>query len=92
MTTTNPNSPLRPKALRAQLLDLTLKELLGPAGGPEEVVAEDRVSTRYAIGMLFPKGEQLDMEEAETLTDATPDSEDGKPPSKAPGVAMMQPQ
>ena len=42
---------------RSELLTLTLKELLGPAGGPDEVVAEDRVSNRYAIGMLYPKGE-----------------------------------
>jgi hypothetical protein len=81
---------MNPLDLRRELLDLTLRDLLGPAGGPDEIVTEDRVSGRYVIGALEPKDEAPDDEPIETLTDAVPDSEDGKPPASTPPLPMMR--
>src|SRR5215211_7276990 len=41
--------------VRDQLEALVLDDLLGPVGGAEEEVAEDRVSERYLLGMLAPR-------------------------------------
>lgn len=41
--------------LRDELESLVIHDLLGPAGGPDEEVDEDRVRERYLVGMLAPK-------------------------------------
>ncbi len=41
--------------IRDELERLIVADLLGPAGGPEEEVAERQVSERYATGMLAPR-------------------------------------
>ena len=43
-----------PFELRREIIRLTMNELLGPAGGPEEEVAES-VRDRYLLGMLAPR-------------------------------------
>ncbi len=45
-------------AVRAELEDLVVRELLGPAGGPVEEVDESRVSDRYLVGILVPRRTQ----------------------------------
>jgi hypothetical protein len=40
--------------LRAKLEEMVLHDLLGPAGGPEEEVAERNVHDRYLVGILAP--------------------------------------
>ncbi len=45
--------------IRDELERLIVADLLGPAGGPEEEVAERRVSERYATGMLAPRRQRL---------------------------------
>jgi hypothetical protein len=48
--------PLKPSrlALRDELEEMVLKELLGPAGGPEEEI-EESPGTRYFVGVLAPR-------------------------------------
>jgi hypothetical protein len=43
--------------LRAELEHLALNDLLGPAGGPTEIVEEQNVRGRYIVGLLAPKGQ-----------------------------------
>jgi hypothetical protein len=47
-------------ALREELLGSVSRDLLGPANGLEEEVAESRVSDRYLVGMLAPLNRTLD--------------------------------
>jgi hypothetical protein len=48
---------LSPLQLRAELERLALNDLLGPAGGPTEIVEEQNVRKRYIVGLLAPKGQ-----------------------------------
>lgn len=41
--------------LRAKLVEMVHNDLLGPAGGPDEEVAERNVRDRYLVGVLAPK-------------------------------------
>lgn len=43
-----------PAELREELVELALRDLLGPAGGPEEIV-ETEIRSRYLIGRLAPR-------------------------------------
>jgi hypothetical protein len=58
-----------PYELRHELECLIFNELLGPAGGLEEEVAEDRVSDRYLVGMLAPQHRKFDQS---SMTDDLP--------------------
>lgn len=55
------------RALRDELQRAVLHDLLGPAGGPEEEIAENSVRDRYLVGMLAPWGEELDPEQDDEL-------------------------
>jgi hypothetical protein len=48
---------LTPVEIRARLHDAVIRDLLGPAGGPEEIVDEQNVRGRYSLGLLAPKGQ-----------------------------------
>jgi len=64
--------------LRAQLEDLALKDLLGPAGGPNEIVEEPNVRGRYIVGLLAPKGQTaLPDDDDDDLAEGGRDTEDG---------------
>ena len=54
-----------PHAIRDELTNMVIKDLLGPAGGPEEELSqwEDRVRERYLVGMLAPKATRVQAEE-----------------------------
>ena len=43
--------------LRAKLEEMVLHDLLGPASGPEEEIAERNVHDRYLVGILAPRPE-----------------------------------
>ena len=45
-----------PLQLRDQLEAMIRRDLLGPAGGPEEEVDERAVRGRYSLGLLAPRG------------------------------------
>ena len=40
--------------LRQELEDLIRRDLLGPAGGEQEIITEQSVRNRYLLGMLAP--------------------------------------
>ncbi len=68
--------PPPPNAIREELKKLVLADLLGPAGGPEEEVAESRVKDRYLVGMLAPRGwEPVPAEEQDELALGGSDSD-----------------
>ena len=59
--------PPSPAALRDELEQLVLQDLLGPAGGPEEELDEGSVRDRYLVGMLAPRDQQIVPEELDEL-------------------------
>ncbi len=72
-----------PTVLRQELIDLVEKELLGPAGGPEEEVDERRVRDRYLVGCLAPKDSMTIPEEMDDTAIGLDDlSDDGQADSK----------
>ena len=60
LETLNPPSA---NQIRSELHDLVLRDLLGPAGGPDEIVDESYVRDRYILGLLAPKGQSVIPEE-----------------------------
>lgn len=78
-------------ALRDQLEHLVVADLLGPAGGPTEIVDERTVRGRYLVGMLAPRASSGIPEEYDDADPGGADSEDGTtdaPPPKA-ATAML---
>ena len=76
-----------PADLRDELTEMVVRDLLGPAGGPEEELDqnEDHAYSRYLIGMLAPKGQEVPGDELDEL--ATGDgeaSEEGEPDTGVP--------
>ncbi len=59
-----------PAGMREELEAMVLRDLLGPAGGEDEEVDEDRVRDRYLVGMLAPGKTQTVPEEHDPLADA----------------------
>lgn len=75
-----PALAVTPQAIRDELTDRVVRDLLGPAGGPEEELdqREDRVTGRYLVGMLAPKSTPVATEELDQLsTDGSDDAEVG---------------
>lgn len=68
-------TPRSPSAIREELTDMVIRDLLGPAGGPEEELDqyEDRVTGRYLVGMLAPKATRVEAGELDELGTAEPD-------------------
>ena len=72
--------PITPHAIRDELTEMVVNDLLGPAGGPEEELdqREDRVTGRYLVGMLAPKSTPVDASSQDALgTDNKEDPEVG---------------
>ena len=64
--------------LRAELEDLVVKDLLGPAGGANEEVDESRVSDRYLVGILAARRSVVRAAEVDSLaSDGVSSGEDG---------------
>ena len=71
---------------------MVVNDLLGPAGGPDEIVDESTVRSRYVVGLLAPKGQStLPDEHDELAQDGGPDdAQDGRPDAPAaPAPAML---
>lgn len=78
--------------LREELQRLVRNDLLGPAGGPEEEVAERNVRGRYVLGLVAPEGQTFIPEEEEALaTDGTDSEQDGKADQVTPQLPSMRP-
>ena len=69
-----------PLDLRTRLHQLVINDLLGPAGGEDEIVDEASVRSRYIVGMLAPKGQSAMPDEQDELADngGDDDPQDGK--------------
>lgn len=68
-----------PVKIRQELLEVVLRDLLGPANSSEEILTEQTVRDRYILGLLAPKGQTpLPAEEDEDLAFDGTDGEDGK--------------
>ncbi|MFL5796559.1 MAG: DISARM system helicase DrmA [Actinomycetota bacterium] len=81
-----------PAAVREELQNLIVGELLGPAGGPEEEVTEERLTERYILGMLAPRGETTAPEEEDALAvEGEPGTEEGQPEPDAPPIPTIFP-
>jgi hypothetical protein len=79
--------------LRNELQELVREELLGPAGGPEEIIREVPTS-RYLLGLLAPRNqsrlETLEEEEEELAIDSGETSEEGTPDAPIPiGTSLL---
>jgi hypothetical protein len=77
--------------LRAMLQDMVRKDLLGPAGGPDEIIDESNVRGRYIVGMLAPKGQSMLPDENDQLAHDGSDEQDGKSAAPIPQAASMLP-
>jgi hypothetical protein len=68
-------SPPSPHDIRDELTDMVIRDLLGPAGGPEEELdqREDRVRERYLAGTLAPRAVSVEAGELDQLGSAEPD-------------------
>ena len=76
--------PPPPAQLRAELEDALVRDLLGPAAGPEEELAERHVRDRYLVGTLAPKYQRIDPEEQDTFEVEDGSDEDGLTDPSAP--------
>jgi hypothetical protein len=87
---TSPGAPVlarpTPSDLRNELTDMVVRDLLGPAGGPEEELNqyEDHAYQHYLVGMLAPKDEEVDAGELDEL--ATGDGDEGEEGAPESGV------
>ena len=96
MTDTQTNGNLQGQSygsadLRDRLERLVIADLLGPAGGADEIVNERSVRGRYLAGMLAPRGSSGIPEEYDDTNPGGPNTEDGAtdaPPHKA-ATAML---
>lgn len=88
-----PNAPSQAE-IRAELEDLVLKDLLGPAGGEEEEIEESRVTERYLVGVLAPQLRDFRSEtdcQDEMAIASQDDPEEGKTESNPPTADGMLP-
>jgi len=84
----------KPSDLRNELTDMVVRDLLGPAGGPDEELNqhEDHAYQRYLVGMLAPKDEQVDAGELDELATGDGDEgEEGAPDSGVPAGSTYFP-
>src|SRR5438093_9489796 len=89
-----PLPAITPHAIRDELTEMVVNDLLGPAGGPEEELdqREDRVTGRYLVGMLAPKSTPVEAEEQDALgTDDEDDAEVGATDASTPSASTFFP-
>lgn len=80
-----------PLQLRTDLLDMVRRDLLGPANGPEEELTE-RVSERYIIGLVAPRGQSiLPDEQDDSATGGDDEDQDGRADTPALQTVSMLP-
>ena len=67
-----------PKDIRNELTEMVIRDLLGPAGDPNEELNqyEDHAYQRYLVGMLAPRGSEVAGEELDEL--ATGDGDEDR--------------
>src|SRR5262245_7900423 len=88
----SPLKQLSERELRTEFEERIRLDLLGPAGGANEEIAEARVSDRYLLGMLAPAGEMLAAEEMDRLGEGQQlELEDGKADEATSGKSAFLP-
>ena len=65
--------------LRAKLEAMVVNDLLGPAGGPEEEIAERNVHDRYLVGVLAPRNGSTPVNVKQAAVDDDGDGEEDAP-------------
>ncbi len=83
-----------PSDLRDELTDMVVRDLLGPAGGPDEELNqhENHAYQRYLVGMLAPKGSEVAGGELdEPAASDGDDGEEGAPESGVPAGSTYFP-
>lgn len=78
-----------PLQLRAELEAMVRRDLLGPAGGPEEEVDERNVRGRYILGLLAPRGQSILPDDQDDLPAGS--EQDGKADQSVAGTVSMLP-
>ena len=68
-----------PTQIRAELDDLVQRDLLGPAGGADEEIADGNPQDRYLMGMLSPAFQALPAGEIDSLADDSDGSQKTAP-------------
>ncbi len=96
MTETSPlgAAAASPLGIRAELEELVLKDLHGPAGGADEIVEEASVRGRYVLGLLAPRGQSAVPDaddDDDDLAEGGRDTEDGIAASASPKAATLLP-
>lgn len=81
-----PLTTATPSAIRDELTQMVIRDLLGPAGGSEEELNqyEDHAYQRYLVGMLAPKSSEIAGGELDEL--AVSDGDDGEEGAPESGV------
>ncbi len=79
-------TPKTPCDLRNELTAMVIRDLLGPASGPDEELSkyEDHAYQRYLVGMLAPKASEIPGEQLDEL--ATGDGDEGEEGAPETGV------
>jgi hypothetical protein len=78
--------------LREKLHILAMQDLLGPADGANEIIAERSVTSRYILGRLAPKGQHYIPDEDDDLsTGGDRQTQDGKAETPPSGQVSMLP-
>ena len=83
-----------PNDIRNELTDMVIRDLLGPAGGPDEELSqyEDHAYQRYLVGMLAPKASEVSGGELDELAAGDGDEgEEGAPESGVPAGSTYFP-
>ena len=79
--------------IRDEFVDMIRRELLGPAGGPDERVKERYVRDRYAVGMLAPRNASKvpdpEDEDGPLATDQADTPEEGYAEQELPGFGAV---
>ena len=79
-------------AIRDELEQLALQDLLGPRHGPEEELVGQRPRNRYLVGTLAPQRYRVRPEELDAVATAgDPDAEEGADEAEAPSLPTMMP-
>jgi hypothetical protein len=81
--------PVVPRSLRERILERVNADLLGPAGGKDEIVDEGSLRDRYLVGLLAPRGTSSDPGEDDDLSLSDDDSDEPGEPRQAAPTSLM---
>lgn len=77
--------------LRQRLFDAVVRDLLGPADGPEEEFAGAGIRDRYLLGQLLPRGSIAEPEEYDDILRAGEPTEEGQADADTPPARTLMP-